>query len=159
MVRVSYNSKCPLFANVQKAGIPIESVSGTDTAVFTGSFGDDHKIISLKDAERLSPHAGSSTTFSMLANRLSWWFNLKGPSMNIDTACSSSLVGLHLACQSLCLRESSMVRFPAYNLRFSKMHALTSDVGSCRRQQYHVLSGAISAHVKPEYAFSLRLLL
>ncbi|CAG9990817.1 unnamed protein product [Clonostachys byssicola] len=104
---------------LEDAGIPIESVSGTDTAVFTGSFGDDHKIISLKDAERLSPHAGSSTTFSMLANRLSWWFNLKGPSMNIDTACSSSLVGLHLACQSLRLRESSMALVGGSNIMSS----------------------------------------
>ncbi|CAI6100676.1 unnamed protein product [Clonostachys chloroleuca] len=104
---------------LEDAGIPIESVSGTDTAVFTGSFGDDHKIISLKDAERLSPHVGSSTTFSMLANRISWWFNLKGPSMNIDTACSSSLVGLHLACQSLCLRESSMALVGGSNIMSS----------------------------------------
>ena len=45
----------------------------------------------------------------MLANRLSWFFDLTGPSLNIDTACSSSLMALHVACQALRNRESSMV--------------------------------------------------
>ncbi|KAJ8071242.1 hypothetical protein OCU04_001577 [Sclerotinia nivalis] len=64
--------------------------------------------MSLKDPERLSKHAASGNTFSILANRISWAYNLRGPSMHIDTACSSSLVALHLACQSLRSKESSM---------------------------------------------------
>lgn len=51
---------------------------------------------------------GSESTF--LANRVSWFFDLAGPSISLDTACSSSLMALHLACQSLRSRESSMVR-------------------------------------------------
>ena len=43
----------------------------------------------------------------MLSNRLSYFFNLKGPSITIDTACSASLVALHLACQSLKAGECS----------------------------------------------------
>ncbi|KAJ4303246.1 hypothetical protein N0V90_002139 [Kalmusia sp. IMI 367209] len=96
------------FHALENAGLPLQSVSGSKTGVFTGSFSDDHKIISVRDMETSSPYVASATSFSMLANRLSWWYNFKGPSMNIDTACSSGLVALHLACQSLRNGESSM---------------------------------------------------
>lgn len=41
------------------------------------------------------------TDYSMMANRISHFFDLRGHSTSIDTACSTSLMGLHLACQSL----------------------------------------------------------
>ncbi len=44
----------------------------------------------------------------MQSNRISHFFDLRGPSFTTDTACSSSLVALHTACQSLRLGESSM---------------------------------------------------
>lgn len=44
---------------------------------------------------------------SMLSNRISWFFDLKGPSITLDTACSSSMYGLHLACQSIRTGEST----------------------------------------------------
>lgn len=54
------------------AGILVETISNSDTSVFTGSFGDDHRILTLKDPESLSRYAGSSTEFSILTNRISW---------------------------------------------------------------------------------------
>ncbi|KAH9986045.1 hypothetical protein F4779DRAFT_611951 [Xylariaceae sp. FL0662B] len=104
---------------LETAGIPIEDFSGSDTAVFASSFGDDHRTLSLKDPENMSRYAGSGTAPSMLANRLSWWYNLKGPSLNIDTACSSSLNALHLACHSLYSRECSMALVGGSNIMSS----------------------------------------
>ena len=46
---------------------------------------------------------------NMLANRISWFYNFSGTSLNLDTACSSSLVAVHLACQGLLNLESNMV--------------------------------------------------
>ncbi|KAL6236739.1 polyketide synthase dehydratase-domain-containing protein [Aspergillus navahoensis] len=53
---------------------------------------------------------------SMLANRVSWFFNLKGTSLNLDSACSSSLVALHLACRDLQLGTASMALVGGANL-------------------------------------------
>lgn len=60
-----------------------------------------------------TPGAGMLTrvclgcAYAMQSNRLSHFFDLRGPSFTADTACSSSLVALHLACQSLRTGESS----------------------------------------------------
>jgi acyl transferase domain-containing protein len=62
-----------------------------------------------KDPEGDFRYTALGVGISLLANRLSYFYDLRGPSMQIDTACSSSLIGCHLACASLRQRESSMV--------------------------------------------------
>lgn len=52
----------------------------------------------------------TGTGLAMLSNRVSWYFNMRGPSISIDTACSSSMAALHLACQGLRTGETTMVR-------------------------------------------------
>lgn len=69
----------------------------------------DYEIMLSKDPDLPAKYRMSGTSVSMLANRLSWFYDLRGPSVSIDTACSSSLTALHLACQSLRIGESKMV--------------------------------------------------
>ncbi|KAL8726146.1 MAG: hypothetical protein Q9166_006903 [cf. Caloplaca sp. 2 TL-2023] len=61
-----------------------------------------------RDPEFQSKYQASGTGSAMLANRLSWFYDFKGPSITLDTACSSSLNALHLACSSVRSCESSM---------------------------------------------------
>jgi acyl transferase domain-containing protein len=89
--------------------MPMESVSGTKTSVHTGSFADDYRLMTMRDHESMPKYAATGSSISILANRISWFYNLHGPSVQIDTACSSSLVALDMACQALRTGESDMV--------------------------------------------------
>lgn len=77
--------------------------SGAKVGVYIGAFTMDNMAHQLSDFNRhhIMSHTGMGNTMVMLSNRLSYMFNLRGPSMTVDTACSSSLVSLHLACQAL----------------------------------------------------------
>ena len=67
----------------------MEEVFGSKNEVYTGAFADDYKLQALRDLEILPKYAVTGVTISLLANRLSWFYNLTGPSYNIDTVCSS----------------------------------------------------------------------
>ena len=79
------------------------------TGCYVGCMTNDYEMISLHDIYDIGNTAASALSEAMTANRLSWFFGLKGPSLTLDTACSSSLYALHLACQSLRLKETNMV--------------------------------------------------
>ncbi|KAF1829904.1 ketoacyl-synt-domain-containing protein [Decorospora gaudefroyi] len=100
----------------ENAGHSLETLSGSSTAVFTGCMTDDYEMLSTHDTLNLGKNAASGVSRSMLSNRLSWFFDLRGPSLTLDTACSSSLYALHLACQSLRLGESNMGLVTGVNL-------------------------------------------
>ena len=89
----------------------MQKAAATQTGVYTRAFADEFKLMTLRDLETLPKYAITGEALSLLANRISWFFNLRGPCMNIDTACSSSMVALDLACQGLRNRDSRMVRF------------------------------------------------
>ena len=87
----------------------MEKVAGSRTSVHIGSFTRDYSMILHKDPELPTKYSLTSLEASMLANRISWFYDLVGPSVTLDTACSSSLMALHMACQSLRDGESTMV--------------------------------------------------
>lgn len=94
---------------MSSAGIPIPKAAGSQTGVYVGCFAYDYNDIIVKDLDLPSKYAATGTVASMLSNRVSWFFDFRGPSITVDTACSSSLVAAHEACMSLKLREIDMV--------------------------------------------------
>jgi acyl transferase domain-containing protein len=90
-----------VFEALESAGIPLPSVVGTNTAVFAGSFTKDYHDLQISDPLKMSRGFFTGNYAAMLANRISHFFDLKGPSVAVDTGCSTSLMGLHLAAQSL----------------------------------------------------------
>ena len=93
----------------------MERVAGSKTGVYTGSFADDYKMMMIRDLEALPRYAATGGALTLLANRLSWFFNFSGPSVNLDTACSSSMIALDFACQGLRNGDSTMVDLRSQN--------------------------------------------
>ncbi|KAI9163271.1 Polyketide synthase [Paramyrothecium foliicola] len=93
---------------IENAGLKKEEIDGSNTAVYMGSFVKDYEQICLRDPDWQPKYAATGNGTAIMANRISYAFNLQGPSMTIDTGCSGSLVSVHLAAQSLRSHESSM---------------------------------------------------
>jgi acyl transferase domain-containing protein len=123
------------YEGIESAGYGIEKLRGSDTSVFVGSMTTDYYDIQMRDISTVPQYLATGTARSILSNRLSYFFDWKGPSMTIDTACSSSLVAVHYAVQSLRNGESSVAIAAGTNLIFgpemfiyeSKLHMLSPD--------------------------------
>lgn len=82
-------------------------------------FGHDFAQVIHKDPEAVSKYHNLGVARPLLANRVSYVFDLQGPSVMVDTACSGSLAAISLACQSLRSGETSMALAGGVNLVFS----------------------------------------
>jgi acyl transferase domain-containing protein len=97
------------FHALENAGITMQRIAKTKTAVFAGSSGHDWLILNVKDPLSMHKYNITGSTSNMLANRVSWFFDLTGPSATIDTACSSSLMAVDMTCQSIWSGQANMV--------------------------------------------------
>ncbi|MFA7430319.1 MAG: type I polyketide synthase, partial [Rhodospirillaceae bacterium] len=86
---------------MERGGQVPDHIAGTPTAVYVGISATDYADIRQGDAETGNAYFMLGSTLSIAANRISYIFDLNGPSMAIDTACSSSLVALHEAVHAL----------------------------------------------------------
>jgi acyl transferase domain-containing protein/NADPH-dependent curcumin reductase CurA/acyl carrier protein/nucleoside-diphosphate-sugar epimerase len=121
------------------AGLPQERLRGSRTGVFIASYHNDYAQLQYNDPQAIDARTLTGTLHSVLANRLSYVLDLRGPSLSIDTACSSSLVATHLACQSLRHGESdiaiaggvSLMLTPDLMVSLSKVGFMAPD-GRCK---------------------------
>ncbi|ORY63888.1 putative polyketide synthase [Pseudomassariella vexata] len=124
------------FEALENAGMPRHGIVGGEVGVFIGGSFPEYEAQLFRDSERIPIHQATGCAYAMQSNRISHFFDLKGPSFTTDTACSSSLVAMHQACQSLRVGESSMAivggchlnTMPEFWISFSKSR-LFSDSG------------------------------
>ena len=124
---------------MEDAGIVPARLAGSPTGVFVGVSFSDYAALQREDPDHVDAYVMSGSAVSNAANRISYIFDLHGPSFAVDTACSSSLVAVHEACVSLWRGESSLAIAAGVNallsesgfIGFSKAHMLSPD-GRCR---------------------------
>jgi acyl transferase domain-containing protein/acyl carrier protein len=124
---------------LEDAGQAPDRLTGTHTGVFIGISTNDYSRIQFSDPSCIDAYAGTGNAMSIAANRVSYLFDFRGPSIAIDTACSSSLVAVHLACCSLWNGESTLalaggvnlILSPAITINFTKAGAMAPD-GRCK---------------------------
>ena len=126
---------------LEDAGLTKTELAGSQTSVYMGvhSHSVDYALYQYAVPDAIDIYTGTGTAHNVIAGRLAYLFDLRGPSLTVDTACSSSLVAIHLACKSLRDHESEMalvggvnlILSPEFTIAASKMHMLAPD-GRCK---------------------------
>lgn len=124
-----------VYEAIESSGYRLDQMNGSRTSVHVGIMTADFADLQLRDTETLPTYHATGTARSILSNRISYFFNLKGPSVTVDTACSSSLVALHQAVQGLrsgdaqtaIVAGANLILEPAMFIAESKLHMLSAD--------------------------------
>ncbi|KAL7952418.1 hypothetical protein V8C34DRAFT_323309 [Trichoderma compactum] len=102
---------------LENAGLPIETIAGSNTGCYMATALRDYAALRATDPHEYPRYeVNGSMGTAMISNRVSWFFDLKGPSISLDTACSSSLVALHMAVKSIRSGETKQALVGATNL-------------------------------------------
>ena len=124
---------------IQDAGYPLTALAGSGTGVYVGISSSDYGDIQKRGRYDADMHTSTGQALSIASNRVSYLFDLRGPSLSVDTACSSSLVALDLACRAIWRGDISLALVGGVNaifqadvaVAFSKAGML-SPTGRCR---------------------------
>jgi len=137
---------------LEDAGIRPSAIAGTDVGVFVGASQTDYAHAISGDQAIADSHFATGNALAVLANRISYIYDLHGPSITLDTACSSSLVALHHATEALragrietaIVGGINVIASPAQFVTFSQASML-SPTGVC-----HAFSADADGYVRAE---------
>ena len=101
---------------LEHAGIAPDHLAGTRTAVMMGVYYGEYQSASATNPDSIDAYSATGNAHSVTVGRIAYLLGLRGPAVAVDTACSSSLVSVHLACQSLRMRESDLALAGGVNL-------------------------------------------
>ncbi|MCJ1287780.1 Polyketide synthase 19 [Xylographa opegraphella] len=105
-----------VYESIESTGYSMQQLRGSSTAVFVGCMSFDYQFTAIRGIDSLPQYHATGTAASILANRVSYFYDWRGPSVAIDTACSSSLVALHQAVSALRNGEAKMAVAAGSNL-------------------------------------------
>lgn len=130
---------------LESAGLSLEAISGTNTAVYIGCFTNDFQQSSMAEHSFRHTYAATGVDVGIISNRIGHTFDLNGPSFTINSACSSSIYALHNACHALRARECEAAFAGGVNLILTvDQHMKTAKMG--------VLSPTSTCHTFDESA-------
>ncbi|MFF5428072.1 MULTISPECIES: type I polyketide synthase [unclassified Streptomyces] len=113
---------------LEDAGVLPASLRDSRTAVFVGTLRDDYTSLAGQYGEQvITQHSMTGLNRGVIANRVSYYLGLRGPSLTVDAAQSSSLVAVHLACESLRSGESTTAIAAGINLNILGESAVTEE--------------------------------
>lgn len=116
---------------IEDSGTKPSALSGKYVGVFMGGFTVDYKILQFTNPRfhNIDAHTATGVMMTMLSNRISYIYNLKGPSVTLDTACSSSLFAIDQACKSIQLGDSEMALAGGVLLTFAPQYTISETQG------------------------------
>ena len=136
----------------EDAGWRPSHLSGRQAAVYVGASGWDYATVKVGDIALMDTHSMQGLSLSSLANRISYVFNLAGPSLTVDTACSSALVAVSLGCDALRRGDVEIAVVGAVNLLISPQNfvgfsraSMLSPTGRC-----HAFDARADGYVRGE---------
>ena len=136
----------------ENAGIRPSTVRGSQTGVYIGIATVDYSWRLADDIAAVDSSFATGNTSSIAANRLSYFYDLRGPSMAIDTACSSSLVAFHQACRAIATGEVTQALTGAISLHLHPMGFVSFSKATMlsRRGRCRVFDASADGYVRSE---------
>ncbi len=150
LLEVSYES-------LEDAGLNVDALAGSNMGVFSSLYASQFSHLQKLDSDMDALFIPTGSAISMAANRLSYLFDLRGPSLVLDTACSSSLIAIQLACLNLQAKLCDTALVSAVNINLlPSIHStlakatMLSPTGQC-----HTFDAKADGYVQGEGAGSI----
>lgn len=120
---------------LEDASLSLENIADSDMGVFIGMSSQEYFFTQGNESNNIDLHISTGNAMSIAANRISYIYNLHGPSITLDTACSSSLVAVHQAvnairskqCKSAFVGGVNLILNPSITDAFRKAGMLSND--------------------------------
>ncbi|CAM2843916.1 polyketide synthase, type I [Legionella steigerwaltii] len=145
------------YESLEDAGLTVETLAGSNMGVFSSLYASQFSHLQKLDSDMDALFIPTGSAISMAANRLSYLFDLRGPSLVLDTACSSSLIAIQLACLNLQAKLCDTALVSAVNINLlPSIHSvlakatMLSPTGQC-----HTFDAKADGYVQGEGAGSI----